>query len=236
MNPCDSSLPVNYFFHRDNNDIDVSLGGYDPRLQDNIETLKELIQLADAQKLSYWILSDSPEILSSVSLPTSPTSSEADVLFILNFSTEQRTALLTAPSTLALLYTPANEHFGIVPVEAMACGLPVIACDSGGPTETVIASPPDERTGWLVRPVPEEWAKGLEEIIRMDATERKSISVRAKTRARAEFGMQAMAEGIEDALWSATNMGPVRAFSLATDIILAIVISVMAYLTYHFVY
>lgn len=213
-----------------------NIGGYDPRLHDNIETLKELIELADAQKLSYWILTDSPEILSSVSLPTSPTPSEVDVLFILNFSTEQRTALLTAPSTLALLYTPTNEHFGIVPVEAMACGLPVIACDSGGPTETVIASPPEERTGWLVRPVPEDWAKGLEEIIRMDATERKSISGRAKTRARAKFGMQAMAEGIEEALYSATSMGPVRAFSLVTDVILAIVISIMAYLTYQFIY
>jgi alpha-1,3/alpha-1,6-mannosyltransferase len=30
-----------------------------------------------------------------------------------------------------------DEHFGIVPLEAMAARLPVIACDSGGPTESV---------------------------------------------------------------------------------------------------
>lgn len=30
-----------------------------------------------------------------------------------------------------MLYTPANEHFGIVPVEAMCSGAPVIAVNSG---------------------------------------------------------------------------------------------------------
>jgi alpha-1,3/alpha-1,6-mannosyltransferase len=35
--------------------------------------------------------------------------------------------LLTAAATHALLYTPANEYFGIVPIEAMCCELPVLA-------------------------------------------------------------------------------------------------------------
>lgn len=38
----------------------------------------------------------------------------------------------------ALLYTPTNEHFGIVPLEAMYLQKPVVAVNSGGPTETVI--------------------------------------------------------------------------------------------------
>jgi glycosyltransferase involved in cell wall biosynthesis len=37
----------------------------------------------------------------------------------------------------ALLF-PGEEDFGIVPVEAMACGAPVIAFGSGGATETVL--------------------------------------------------------------------------------------------------
>jgi glycosyltransferase involved in cell wall biosynthesis len=55
---------------------------------------------------------------------------------------------------LAVLYLPRDEDFGIVPVEAMAHGRPVIAADDGGLRETVI----DGVTGYLVPPTPEEVA------------------------------------------------------------------------------
>jgi glycosyltransferase involved in cell wall biosynthesis len=45
----------------------------------------------------------------------------------------------------ALLY-PAHEDFGIVPVEAQACGTPVIGLNRGGLLETVV----DRVTGFLV--------------------------------------------------------------------------------------
>jgi glycosyltransferase involved in cell wall biosynthesis len=35
---------------------------------------------------------------------------------------------------------PAREDFGFVPIEAMACGTPVIAYNVGGVTETVVAN------------------------------------------------------------------------------------------------
>ncbi|HVX12090.1 MAG TPA: glycosyltransferase [Pirellulales bacterium] len=43
----------------------------------------------------------------------------------------------------ALLF-PGQEDFGIVPVEAQACGAPVIAYARGGATETVVAASHDE--------------------------------------------------------------------------------------------
>jgi starch synthase len=51
------------------------------------------------------------------------------------------------------------EGFGMIQVEAMSCGKPVISIDAGGPAETVV----HEKTGYLARPaeeiqLTEEWA------------------------------------------------------------------------------
>jgi alpha-1,3/alpha-1,6-mannosyltransferase len=134
-----------------------------------------------------------------------------DILFLLNFTTAQRSALLTAHSTLALLYTPTNEHFGIGPVESMVCGLPVLATNTGGPTESVVDHPIGERTGWLCRPDPQVWANALVEIVGLTADERQALNTRARTRARDLFGMDAMARSLETVLEEAVSMGPVPA-------------------------
>ena len=46
----------------------------------------------------------------------------------------------------AVLAFPVEEDFGLVPVEAMACGTPVLALNRGGASESVI----DGETGALV--------------------------------------------------------------------------------------
>ena len=109
------------------------------------------------------------------------------------------------------MYTPTNEHFGIGPVEGMLCGLPVLACDSGGPTESIVDSPPSERTGWLRRPDAGVWADALEEIGRMSEPERGELACRSQDRARSMFGVEAMAGVLEVSLVEAVEMGPVRA-------------------------
>ncbi|KAF4578367.1 Alpha-1,3-mannosyltransferase-like protein [Pleurotus pulmonarius] len=186
-------------------------GGYDHRLQDNIETLASLVSTAESHSLTFNIIT--PQSSSTPVPPFDCQPSDPDILFVLNFTTGQRSALLTAPSTLCLLYTPANEHFGIVPVEGMLCGLPILACDSGGPTESVLASPASERTGWLCRPDAGVWAGALLEIIALSKEERGALSERARSRAKALFGMESMARGIEEALQEASAMRPVQASS-----------------------
>lgn len=116
----------------------------------------------------------------------------------------------------------------------MAAHLPVLACNSGGPTESVYASPPappDERTGWLVPPDPAQWAEALQEIVDMDEEERRALGERARSRAEAMFGMEAMALGIQDALYDAVNMGELSGPPIR-DVVLAVIISLLAYLAY----
>ncbi len=68
---------------------------------------------------------------------------EKRVSFLTSISDEKRAELLQ--DALCLIYTPDKEHFGIVPLEAMYAGTPVIAVNSGGPLETV----KNEFTGFL---------------------------------------------------------------------------------------
>ncbi|KAJ3771265.1 glycosyltransferase family 4 protein [Lentinula raphanica] len=185
-------------------------GGYDPRLEDNMLTLYSLIDLVSKKHhLSYNVITpSSPKAVKIPPLNTTP--SNPAVLFVLNFSTAQRTALLTSPSTIGLLYTPANEHFGIVPVEGMICGVPVLACDSGGPVESIVEEPVEDRVGWLRTPDPEVWSEALREIVELGEEERLKMRGRAKQRARELFGMEAMASGIEAALKEAVDMGKIQ--------------------------
>ena len=80
----------------------------------------------------------------------------------------------------ALVLPTLNEDFGMVPLEAMACGAPVVAVDSGGPRETVVPG----KTGWLVPPTPEAFAEAIE---RATSGEGPIPGVREAARARAEL-------------------------------------------------
>ncbi|CAG0913552.1 unnamed protein product [Notodromas monacha] len=100
----------------------VIAGGYDSRVEENVSHYKELVELS--KKLGI----------------------EDKMLFLQSPSELTKIALIR--TCTALIYTPENEHFGIVPLEAMYLGAPVVAMDSGGPKETVV----DGVTGFLTPP------------------------------------------------------------------------------------
>jgi len=172
-------------------------GGYDPRLKDNIETLDELVSLTESLNLSYSLVTslEAPQ-LEAIKTKSKPLS-HPDVLFLPNFTTAHRTALLQSPHTIALLYTPNNEHFGIGPVEGMVCGLPVIACSSGGPKESIIDKPGNHRTGWLRAPQVSLWCDAMKEAARLTSTERIALANRAKRRVDECFTLDKMTDGLE---------------------------------------
>ena len=60
----------------------------------------------------------------------------------------------------ASLFTAFNEDWGIVPLESMAFGKPVICSNRGGPTEFMI----DGRNGFLVPPVADAFANRIRQL------------------------------------------------------------------------
>lgn len=112
----------------------IMAGGYDERLQENVEHFQELKSLSESLHV------------------------QKQITFLRSPNDEVKSCLLH--SSQCLLYTPDKEHFGIVPLEAMYCRLPVIAVNSGGPLETV----EDHRTGYLCEPKPEDFAAKMKHL------------------------------------------------------------------------
>lgn len=79
--------------------------------------------------------------------------------------------------------TPWYEPFGIVPLEAMACGVPVVASAVGGMLDTVV----HDVTGRLVTPKrPDRVAEALNRLLR-DEFLRQSLGAAGRDRARSRY-------------------------------------------------
>jgi glycosyltransferase involved in cell wall biosynthesis len=80
----------------------------------------------------------------------------------------------------ALVLPSVAEAFGLVLVEAMACGLPVIACRTPGPAAIVA----DGGTGWLIRPDDEDALVDALVSAASDQEERRARGRRAQKESR----------------------------------------------------
>lgn len=109
----------------------IMAGGFDPINLENMEHYIELTDLASELDI------------------------EDKVIFLKSPKDIEKVSLLY--HCKALVYTPSNEHFGIVPLEAMYYCKPVIAVNSGGPTETVV----NDITGFLCEPTSEAFAHAM---------------------------------------------------------------------------
>lgn len=163
----------------------VIAGGYDARVSENVQYHKELESLAQSLGLSH---ATGRSVPTALAIPA-----DVDVLFLLSIPGPFKSTLLR--NARLLIYTPTNEHFGIVPVEAMQHGVPVLAANTGGPLETVL----DGKTGWL-RDVQDvnAWTDVMRRV--MDDGNAKELSImgqNGKQRVRTEFSRSKMSERLD---------------------------------------
>ena len=153
----------------------VIAGGYDERVRENVEYFAYLKQLVEQYGL------------------------EDKTYFLRSFTNAQRYTLFHKSFVLA--YTPENEHFGIVPVEAMFCGRCVVAVNSGGPLESIVHG----QTGLLTDPEPQAFADAIQTFLNMSQSEIEAYGKRGKQRVEDVFSLHAFAEALNNICQSVKN-------------------------------
>ncbi|OQD85088.1 hypothetical protein PENANT_c011G07644 [Penicillium antarcticum] len=164
----------------------VIAGGYDNRVNENVQYHQELEKLATSLGLK---MATSKTAVSALSIPD-----DIDVLFLLSVPGAFKDTLLE--QSKLLLYTPINEHFGIVPVEAMKVGLPVLASNTGGPLETIV----EGETGWLRDAhADDEWTAVMDKALYgLSPKDVERMAAAGKIRAEQEFSLAAMGDRLEE--------------------------------------
>jgi len=94
----------------------------------------------------------------------------------------------------AVLFTAFNEDWGIVPLEAMAFGKPVIATNRGGPRESIVHG----EQGFLEEPEPEAFAARMAELA-LDPGLAASMGRAGRERSQA-FSWEAFTAGLDRAV------------------------------------
>ncbi|XP_062563954.1 alpha-1,3/1,6-mannosyltransferase ALG2 isoform X2 [Armigeres subalbatus] len=154
----------------------IMAGGYDDRVLENVEHFDELEDLAEDMGLR-----------TKIKLLRSP--SDREKLFLL-----QRTQVL--------VYTPENEHFGIVPLEGMYLAKPVIAANSGGPTETII----HDQTGFLCDPQPTSFAAAMAKCVKDDRNCER-MGEMGRKRVQQRFAFEAFSNKLDNIVTDLVNKG-----------------------------
>lgn len=152
----------------------IIAGGYDPLNTENIEYYQDLVKL------------------------THDLGVKQNITFVRSFTDNEKQLLLH--NCTAVIYTPENEHFGIVPVEAMYMRRPVIAVNSGGPRETVI----DGQTGYLCDNTPQKFSEAMNKFVD-DKDLAREMGIEAFEHVKKKFNFTAFQSRINNVLLDVLN-------------------------------
>ncbi|KAJ2835416.1 Alpha-1,3-mannosyltransferase-like protein [Coemansia erecta] len=204
----------------------VVAGGWDSLVPENTEHLIELNAHARALGLSTRTIaprsSDALALLppDHCRVPTFIDTNilpDVDVLFVPSFTENQRNYLLSVAR--CVVYTPANEHLGIVPLEAMYSRVPVVAADSGGPRETVVHA----KSGYLCEHDATDFADAISRVLAAPETQWREMGAYGRERVVQHFSLDAYAQNIEavicDMLETPTSVSAVMGILLTLFIV-----------------
>ncbi|QLQ81187.1 hypothetical protein HG537_0E05420 [Torulaspora globosa] len=176
----------------------VVCGGYDERVAENVEYLGELQEYASSLKLKHITIFYA-DIQKDKEIDLLQ-GNDFEVVFLTSISSSLKELLLR--KTDLLLYTPSFEHFGIVPLEAMKYGKPVLAVNTGGPLETVetlvLGQNENISTGWLRNADPNEWAGAINEFLSIQNKNLVNFKKNGPERVRKYFSREAMTASFEE--------------------------------------
>ena len=187
----------------------VLAGGYDNRVTENVQYHAELVKMAEKLGL---VTATAKTVPTALGIPDT-----VQVLFLLSVPGPFKATLLQ--NAKLLLYTPSNEHFGIVPVEAMMYGVPVLASNTGGPLETVV----EGKTGWL-RSVTktDEWTAVMRNVLSsMSEAQAAKMKTAGQAQVREHFSRPIMAQKFEAEIRSMTEKRR-SSFTGSKDILMAL--------------
>jgi glycosyltransferase involved in cell wall biosynthesis len=120
----------------------LAMGSLSPR-KNNVAVVKTFKLISNKMEARLFIVGKGPERQKLEELARSL--NIRDKVVFLGFVPEKFIPQVYSSVDL-LVYLPIAEPFGLVPLEAMACGLPVVANNQGGNPEIVV----DGETGFLV--------------------------------------------------------------------------------------
>lgn len=86
---------------------------------------------------------------------------EKDVELRIEVGVDHNTLIRKYNDAVLVAYAPYNEPFGLVPLEAMACGKPVVGVREGGVKETVV----NDYTGLLVDRDPQQFGRAIQTLL-----------------------------------------------------------------------
>jgi alpha-1,3/alpha-1,6-mannosyltransferase len=190
----------------------VIAGGFDPRNAENSITHTHLQNLSESLNLTHATFRNNDTALTDLS------SEDVDVLFLLSIPNELKQRLLRSAGLL--LYTPTNEHFGIVPLEAMLAGIPVLATNTGGPLETVY----DGRTGWLRAPEKvDQWTEVMRKpLIPSSDAKLKQMGQNGRDRVLAEFSATKMTQSLDQEVQRLVQTTSARPAIVTVSVLMAL--------------